>query len=682
MFFAEISVIFAPHIQKIIFTPLMYTLEEIKADQRYLELLAEKFPTVSSAATEIINLEAILSLPKGTDHFLSDIHGEAHAFIHVLSNASGQIRRKVDDIFGLSMREADKRELCALIYYPKEKLALKREQETEEDLKDWYRITLHQVVEVARFVTVKYTRSKVRKLLGNDFSYVINELLHESKSEPDRQDYYNSIINSIVDLGRSEDLIIAICNLIHRLIIDSLHIVGDIFDRGPGAWHIMDTLSNYHNFDIQWGNHDIEWMGAAAGNLALIASVLRVSIRYANVETLEEGYGINLLPLANLAIEVYGDDPCALWQTKDFENNPRLKRSAQLMAKMHKAISIIEFKLEGQIIKRHPEYLMDDRLLLHHINLEKGTIEINGKEYELLDKNLPSLKNVADPYDLCQREQEVMEQLAHSFRRSAELQKHLKLLYQKGALFAVRDNNLLFHAAIPMNEDGTFEEVMVDGQMVKGRALMERVDRVIRDAYFAPRGSKKQQDALDYMLYLWCGPKSPLFNKDKMTTFERYFVADEELYKEKKGAFFILANQRPTCEHILREFGLDPSNSHIINGHVPVRTNKGESPLRAEGIRLVIDGGFSKPYHETTGISGYTLIYNSHGLQLVEHEHFKSKDQAVRTGADVHSRVQLEDFKYNRMHVRDTDRGKELQEQINNLQKLLIAYRHGIIKEK
>ena len=659
----------------------MCTLEEVAADKRYLELLAEKFPNISSAATEIINLEAILSLPKGTEHFLSDLHGEATAFNHVLKNASGQIRRKVDDIFGMSMREADKRELCALIYYPEEKLALRREQEKKEDLDDWYRMTLHQVVEVARFVTVKYTRSKVRKLQSPDFAYVIDELLYESKSEPDRQDYYNAIINSIVEIGRSEDLIIAICNLIHRLIIDRLHIVGDIFDRGPGAWRIMDLLSKYHNFDIQWGNHDIEWMGAASGNLALIASVLRISIRYANVETLEEGYGINLLPLANLAIEVYGDDPCTIWQTKDFENNPRLKRSAQLMAKMHKAISIIEFKLEGQIIGRHPEYEMDDRRMLHLIDKEKGTITIGGKEYELLDKNLPSL-NPDDPYALCQREQEVMEQLAHSFRRSAQLQEHLKLLLKKGSLFLVRNNMLMFHAAIPMTPEGEFREVLVDGEMVKGRALMEKIDHVVRNAYFAPRGSKTREDALDYMLYLWCGPQSPLFNKDKMTTFERYFVADKELYTEQKGSFFILANQRKTCEYILREFGLDPSNSHIINGHVPVRTNKGESPLRAEGIRLVIDGGFSKPYHETTGISGYTLIYNSHGLQLVEHESFESKDKAIRSGSDIHSRVQLEDFKYRRMLVRDTDLGHELQQQIWNLQKLLMAYRHGFIKER
>lgn len=661
----------------------MCTPDDVKEDKRYLELLADKFPTVSKAATEIINLEAILSLPKGTEHFLSDLHGEATAFTHVLKNASGQIRRKVDDIFGMSMREADKRELCSLIYYPEEKLALVKEQEQDaRDLADWYRMSLHQVVEVARFVTVKYTRSKVRKMIPCDFAYVIDELLYESKSESDRQDYYNAIINAIVEIDRADALIIAICNLIHRLIIDKLHIVGDVYDRGPGAAKIMHELTNYHNFDIQWGNHDIEWMGAAAGNLALIASVLRISIRYANVETLEEGYGINLLPLANLAFEVYGDDPCTLWQTKDFENNPRLKRSAQLMAKMHKAISIIEFKLSGQIIKRHPEYNMDDRLMLHLINLEKGTITIDGKEYELLDKHLPSLKTQSDPYELCPREQEVMDQLAHSFRRSERLQAHLRLLLQKGSLFTVSNNMLMFHAAIPMNDDGSFEEVMVDGKLVKGRQLMERVDRMVRKAYFAPKGSKERNDALDYMMYLWQGPKSPLFNKDKMTTFERYFIDAPELYKEKKGAFFVLANQRQACEDILREFGLDPAVSHIVNGHVPVRTNKGESPMRADGIRLVIDGGFSKPYHETTGISGYTLIYNSHGLQLVEHEMFESKDKAIKSGADVHSRVQLEDFKYHRMLVRDTDQGHELQLQIENLQKLLVAYKHGIIKER
>ncbi|MDD6788145.1 MAG: fructose-1,6-bisphosphatase [Bacteroidales bacterium] len=655
------------------------SLDDVKADARYLRLLAEKFPTISSAATEIINLEAILSLPKGTEHFLSDLHGESTAFTHVLKNASGVIRRKVDEVFGMTMREADKNELCTLIYYPEEKLKLVRE--TEKDLDDWYRITLHQVVEVARVVSVKYSRSKVRKLLTEDFAYVIEELLHESVTEADRQDYYNAIINSIVDINRADELIVAICNLIHALVIDTLHIVGDIFDRGPGAGKIMELLCNYHDFDIQWGNHDIEWMGAAAGNAALIATVLRVSIRYANVETLEEGYSINLLPLATLAIDTYGNDPCTQFLTKDFENNPRLKRSAMLMARMHKAISIIQFKLEGQIIKRHPEYHMDDRLLLDKIDPEKGTIRIGDKDYPLTDTYLPSI-DWNDPYKLCPGEQIVMDQLLHSFRHSERLQKHLRCLYQHGSLFLTRNNCLLYHAAIPLNGDGSFKEVEVRGKKYKGRELMENIDQVIREAYFAPVGTALRNDSLDYMWYLWCGADSPLYHKDKMTTFERYFIADKETYKEVKGAYYVRANEKETCARILEEFGLDPKKSRIINGHTPVRTLKGETPVRAGGMRLVIDGGFSKPYHETTGIAGYTLIYNSHGIQLVEHESFETKEKAIREGTDIHSRVQLEQFKYHRMLVRDTDRGHELEEQIQNLQKLLMAYRHGVIKEK
>lgn len=655
------------------------SLDDVKADARYLRLLAEKFPTISSAATEIINLEAILSLPKGTEHFLSDLHGESTAFTHVLKNASGVIRRKVDEVFGMTMREADKNELCTLIYYPEEKLKLVRE--TEKDLDDWYRITLHQVVEVARVVSVKYSRSKVRKLLTEDFAYVIEELLHESVTEADRQDYYNAIINSIVDINRADELIVAICNLIHALVIDTLHIVGDIFDRGPGAGKIMELLCNYHDFDIQWGNHDIEWMGAAAGNAALIATVLRVSIRYANVETLEEGYSINLLPLATLAIDTYGNDPCTQFLTKDFENNPRLKRSAMLMARMHKAISIIQFKLEGQIIKRHPEYHMDDRLLLDKIDPEKGTIRIGDKDYPLTDTYLPSI-DWNDPYKLCPGEQIVMDQLLHSFRHSERLQKHLRCLYQHGSLFLTRNNCLLYHAAIPLNGDGSFKEVEVRGKKYKGRELMENIDQVIREAYFAPVGTALRNDSLDYMWYLWCGADSPLYHKDKMTTFERYFIADKETYKEVKGAYYVRANEKETCARILEEFGLDPKKSRIINGHTPVRTLKGETPVRAGGMRLVIDGGFSKPYHETTGIAGYTLIYNSHGIQLVEHESFETKEKAIREGTDIHSRVQLEEFKYHRMLVRDTDRGHELEEQIKNLQKLLMAYRHGVIKEK
>ena len=672
------------------------SLEELKSDERYLRLLSEKFPTRKAVVTELINLKAILSLPKGTEHIVSDLHGESGAFVHILKNASGVVRRKVDDIYGLTLSENEKRALCALIYYPEERIELVRKsledppqpslegREPDEGMgsftiDEWYRRRLHQVVLVARAVTIKYSRSKVRKMLPEDYAYVIDELLHESSIEHDRTTYYNAIIDAIIELGCAEQLIIAISFLIHSLTIDMLHIVGDIFDRGPGASQIMDTLSWVRNYDIQWGNHDIEWMGAMAGNLALIATVLRVSIRYANIETLEEGYGINLLPLANFAMETYGDDPCEVFQTKDFENNPRLTRSAQLMAKMHKAMAIIQFKLEGQTILRHPEWQMDDRLLLDKIDMEAGTIRIGDNTYPLTDRHLPTL-NAQHPYDLSPEEEELMGQLARSFRMSEKMQRHLRRLYQHGSLFLVRNGFLLYHAAIPLNADGSFTTVNVCGKQVSGRALMERIDEVVRTAYYGT-GSEKD-NALDYMLYLWQGAHSPLYNKDKMTTFERYFIADEALWKERKGAYYELANRRDICEHILREFGLDPETGRIINGHIPVRTIKGETPIRAEGKRFVIDGGFSKPYQEKTGIAGYTLIYNSHGIQLVEHESFESREQAILSGSDIHNRTLLEDFSRHRIRVRDTDRGKELLQQVSNLQHLLAAYQTGIIKEK
>ncbi len=672
------------------------SLEELKSDERYLRLLSEKFPTRKAVVTELINLKAILSLPKGTEHIVSDLHGESGAFVHILKNASGVVRRKVDDIYGLTLSENEKRALCALIYYPEERIELVRkslEDPPQPSLKgrepdegmgsftidEWYRRRLHQVVLVARAVTIKYSRSKVRKMLPEDYAYVIDELLHESSIEHDRTTYYNAIIDAIIELGCAEQLIIAISFLIHSLTIDMLHIVGDIFDRGPGASQIMDTLSWVRNYDIQWGNHDIEWMGAMAGNLALIATVLRVSIRYANIETLEEGYGINLLPLANFAMETYGNDPCTVFQTKDFENNPRLTRSAQLMAKMHKAMAIIQFKLEGQTILRHPEWQMDDRLLLDKIDMEAGTIRIGDNTYPLTDCHLPTL-NAQHPYDLSPEEEELMGQLARSFRMSEKMQRHLRRLYQHGSLFLVRNGFLLYHAAIPLNADGSFTTINVCGKQVSGRALMERIDEVVRTAYYGT-GSEKD-NALDYMLYLWQGAHSPLYNKDKMTTFERYFIADEALWKERKGAYYELANRRDICEHILREFGLDPETGRIINGHIPVRTIKGETPIRAEGKRFVIDGGFSKPYQEKTGIAGYTLIYNSHGIQLVEHESFESREQAILSGSDIHNRTLLEDFSRHRIRVRDTDRGKELLQQVSNLQHLLAAYQTGIIKEK
>lgn len=654
-------------------------------DERYLNLLSEKFPNEQAVITELINLRAILSLPKGTEHFVSDLHGESMAFIHMIKNASGVVRKKVDEVYGDTLPEQEKRALCALIYYPDERIEYERT--VQPDMNAWYKLRLSQVVEIARAVTIKYSRSKVEKLLPENYAYVIRELLHETNLEQhDRQTYYNAIINAIIETGCAEQLIIAISYLIHSLTIDTLHIVGDIFDRGPGASKILDVLSTVRDYDIQWGNHDIEWMGAMAGNQALLATVLRVSIRYANIETLEEGYGINLLPLANFAMTVYGDDPCTIWQTKDFENNPRLTRSAQLMAKMHKAISIIQFKLEGQIVRRHPEWHMDDRAVLEKCTMYKGQWTMDGQV--LLDQNLPTI-DPKDPYALSQEEADLMAQLTRSFRKSEKMQRHLRMLYEHGSLYLVRNGFLLYHAAIPLNADGSFTETDVCGQRVSGKALMDRTDAIIRQAYYGT--GKAKEDALDYMLYLWEGANSPLYNKDKMTTFERYFInvpsdkvqgTKDDPHYERKGAYFSLADDEKICEQILKEFGLSPATGRIVNGHVPVRTIKGETPMRANGKRFVIDGGFSKPYQEKTGIAGYTLIYNSHGIQLVEHESFESREQAILSGSDIHNRTLLKDFTGQRMRIKDTDKGKELLEQINALEQLLACYRNGSLRER
>lgn len=662
-------------------------MDNFQTQERYLRLLSDKFPNADAVVTELINLYAILSLPKGTEHFVSDLHGASNAFIHMIKNASGVIRRKVDDIYGNTITEQEKRALCALIYYPDERIRWVQQHGLNEEalplpnvsIDEWYARRIHQILNITRGVSVKYTRSKVRKMLPKNFAYIIEELLYESSIENDRSRYFNAIVDGIISTGRAEQLLIAMSYLIHNLAIDTWHIVGDIFDRGPGAAKILEVLSTVRDYDIQWGNHDIAWMGAFAGNWAMIATVLRVSIRYANIETLEEGYGINLLPLANFAMETYGNDPCTVFQTKDFENNPRLTRSAQLMAKMHKAISIIQFKLEGQTILRHPEYQMNDRLFLDKIDYQEGTIRVGSQTYPITDTFLPTI-TPDDPYTLSQEEHELMEQLERSFRKSDKIQKHLRMLYQHGSLFLVRNGFLLYHAAIPLNEDGTFMEVDACGQRLKGKALMQRIDHVVRQAYFG-KGQEKA-DALDYMLYLWCGYGSPLYHKDKMSTFERYFIGVPELEYERKGAYYTLADQREVCEMILREFGLDPEDGRIINGHIPVRTIKGETPMRADGKRFVIDGGFSKPYQEKTGISGYTLIYNSHGIQLVEHEKFESREQAALSGLDIHSRVQLEDFTHQRILVSDTDRGRELTRQVDDLKHLLQAYQRGFIKER
>ncbi len=650
---------------------------EVKQDLRYLTLLSKKFPTVAEACTEIINLEAILDLPKGTEHFLTDLHGEYEAFQHVLKNASGSVSRKVDEIFGQTLRESEKKELCTLIYYPEEKLELVKA--AEKDIVDWYRITLHQLIRVARTVSSKYTRSKVSKALPPSFAYIMQELLHESLSEP-KQEYVNVIISTIIEIGRADHFITAMCELIQRLTIDSLHIVGDIFDRGPGAHIILDTLLKYHDIDVQWGNHDILWMGAACGNEACIANVLRIALRYGNLPTIEDGYGINLLPLATFAMDVYGDDECEM-----FKPTPTAmahsEKTNRLIAKMQKAIAIIQFKVEAHIINRNPEYEMHDRNLLDQIDFEKGTIVLGGKTHELCDKNLPTV-DPKDPYKLTEEEASVMRKLRLSFINSDKMRKHMRWLYAKGSLYLVRNSNLMFHASMPLNEDGSFMKVRVHGKEYAGKELFDKVDSVVRAAYYGNPSSESHQRDVDYMWYLWCGPHSPFFDKNKMTNFEKYFIADKAMKKETKGHYYTLRNEYDTCVKVLKEFGLEGPHSHIINGHVPVKVAKGEQPVKAGGKLLVIDGGFSKAYQSETGIAGYTLIYHSRGLQLVQHEPFQSTQKAIEEGVDIISNRFVLEFSNDRMRVRDTDIGKELIGQINELKKLLVAYRSGLIKEK
>ena len=658
------------------------TPEDIVDDVKYLQLLARNFPNVAAASSEIINLEAILNLPKGTEHFLSDVHGEYEAFQHVLKNASGTVKRKVEEIFAHSLRDQEIKDLCTLIYYPEEKLRLIKKQ--EEDMDDWYRITLNRLVKVCQNVSSKYTRSKVRKALPKNFEYIIQELLHESSSDHNKEAYLEVIISTIISTRRADAFIAAMCNLIQRLCIDSLHIVGDIYDRGMGAHIIMDTLCEYHNFDIQWGNHDVLWMGAASGNTACIANVIRMSMRYANLSTLEDGYGINLLPLATFAMDTYKDDPCTQFQPllSEFNDNQPDEKTQRLIAQMHKAIAIIQFKLEAEIIKRHPEYKMDDRLLLDKIDFEKGTVRIGDKDYPMLDCFMPTV-NPANPYVLTDEERDIMDKIVASFMNSEKLRKHMHCLYSNGSMYLVSNSNLLFHASIPLNADGTFKHVQIGQKEYWGKNLLQKADRMLRTAYYEYHDKQRKRDAMDYVWYLWCGADTPTFDKSKMATFERYFVADKETYKEEKGHYYELRDQAEVCDNILREFGIEPgSHSHIINGHVPVRTIKGEKPVKADGKLLVIDGGFSKAYQPTTGIAGYTLVYHSHGFELVQHEPFESREKAIKEGLDIKSTIFLVDYTRKRMMVKDTDKGREIREQINELQKLLVAYRSGLVQEK
>lgn len=654
---------------------------DIIKDMRYIRLLSNTFPTIAAASTEIINLQAILNLPKATEHFVADIHGEYEAFQHILKNASGNIKRKVNDLFGNTLREVEKRELCTLIYYPEQKLELVKA--SEPDINDWYHITLHHLVAVCRDVSSKYTRSKVRKSLPKDFSYIIQELLHERPEDKNKANYVNVIVDTIISTGRADDFIVAISNVIQRLAIDQLHILGDVYDRGPGAHRIMDLLGTYHSWDITWGNHDIIWMGATAGNDACMCSVIRLSLRYANLVTLEDGYGINLVPLATFAMEAYCDDPCTEFLPKTDAGTGAIdEKTRQLIAKEHKAIAVLQFKLEGQLYEKHPEWKMKGRAMLERVNYEKGTIDIDGKEYKLSSCSFPTV-DPKNPNKLTKEEEILVEKLHHSFEVSEKLHKHIKLMLSHGCMYSIWNNNLLFHASIPLCEDGTMKNVEIyPGHTASGQQLMTDVGMLIRCAFQNDSSQKMIDDAKDYFMYLWCGPDSPLFDKSKMATFERYFIKEKETHEEKKGYYFILRNKEEICDNILKAFGVTDPNRHIINGHVPVKAVKGESPIKANGRLMVIDGGFSQAYHHETGIAGYTLVYHSRGFQLVQHEPFTSTEDAIIRGTDIKSTTQIVEMSSRRMLVADTDKGKELNAQIDDLQELLYAYRHGFINER
>lgn len=649
-------------------------MKELEA--RYLERLSQLYPTIAKASTEIINLQAILNLPKGTEHFLTDIHGEHEAFSHVLKNGSGSVRRKIDDVFGNTMSSRDKQSLATLIYYPKEKMD--RIKQEEDNMEDWYKITLYRLIEVCKRTASKYTRSKVRKALPPDFAYVIEELITEKSEITDKESYYNSIVTTIIRIGRAEKFIVALSELIQRLTVDHLHIVGDIYDRGPGPHIIMEKLIKYHSVDIQWGNHDVLWMGAAAGQRGCIANVIRICARYGNLDILEDGYGINLLPLATFAMNTYGDDPCTCFRLKgelEYSEGEML-----LDVKMHKAISIIQFKVEGQIIRKNPGFKLNSRNLLHHINFETGMIEIDGKEYQMLDMNFPTI-DPKKPYTLTREEEDIMERLQKAFIHCEKLQRHMRFLLNKGGLYKVYNNNLLYHGCVPLTENGELKSVRVYGHSYKGKGLYEAMESYVRKGFYALDPREKERGR-DLMWYIWLGEGSPLFGKDKMATFERYFLAEKETHKEKKNPYYSMLENEEVVDKILAEFGLPAEGTHIINGHVPVKSKNGENPIKCGGKVLVIDGGFSKAYQKETGIAGYTLIYNSYGLILAAHEPFESTEAAIEKESDIHSDSIIVKRVVQRKLVGDTDIGRELKEQIADLEMLLEAYRSGRITER
>ena len=642
------------------------------SELKYLELLSKNFRNIAETSTEIINLEAILNLPKGTEHFLSDIHGEYEAFTHVLRNGSGSIRQKIEDIFGETLDEAEKKELATLIYYPEAKYNL--EEKKNKNIEEWSRKNIYRLVKVCKHASTKYTRSKVRKAMPKDFEYIIQELLYERNEEENKRDYVDAIIDTIISIKYTKDFMKAMGELIRRLAIDRLHVVGDIYDRGPAPHLIMDCLQEYHNVDIQWGNHDLLWIGAGIGNKACIANVIRICSRYNNHDILEEAYGINLLPLATFAMKYYGKDPCKSFRPKEGLDN-------DLIAQMHKAISIIQFKVEGIFSERNPQFEMEDKELLKNINYHKGTVTIGGKEYQLNDTHFPTV-NPNNPLELTKEEVVLLNKLKHSFMNSEKLQRHLKFLLNKGSMYLKCNSNLLYHGCIPLDSEGELVEVNIDGISYKGKSYFDKIEAIIRESFFNRENNEKDKRNRDFVWYLWCGKNSPLFGKDVMRTFERYFIDDKKIHKENKNPYYMFINKKEKCEMILREFGLNPENSHIINGHVPVKVKEGESPVKADGKLFMIDGGFSKAYRKTTGIAGYTLVYNSYGIKIISLAPFESQEKAIKEGADILSSTVVFDEIREITKVKDTDIGKELQKQIDDLKKLLISYKTGLIKQK
>ncbi len=642
-------------------------------ERKYLERLSELYPTIARASTEIINLSSILNLPKGTEHFITDIHGEYEAFSHVLRNGSGAVRKKITEVFGKTLSESDIRELATLIYYPEEKTDLVRKRLSGEQMDNWYRVMLYRLIAVCKYTASKYTRKKLRKMLPEDFAFVIEELITEKDDIADKEAYYEEIINTIIRIRSADRFIVAIAELIPKLTVDHLHILGDIYDRGSGADDIMDSLMNYHSLDVQWGNHDLVWMGAAAGQLCCIANVVRVSARYGNLDTLEDGYGINLIPLVRFAVSTYQDDPCECFRLKASSGDDE-----SMNMRVHKAISVIQFKLQGQLAKKRPSFHMEDRNVLECIDYEKGTFTQNGVTYELRDTSFPTV-DPKDPNRLTEEEEQVMERLRAAFTGCRRLQAHMQFLLNNGSLYKVCNGNLLYHGCMPLDSEGRFKEVSVYGEKLRGKALYDRLEALIRRAFFSTDPVDKDR-GMDILWWVWCDRDSPLFGKEKMATFERYFIDDPRAHEEKKNAYYDLMDDEETVRAIMEEFGISMEGGHIINGHVPVK--KGDSPIHCGGRLLVIDGGFSRAYQGQTGIAGYTLIFNSWGLRLVAHEPFTSTEEAILHGTDIHSDKVMVKLFTKRLQISDTDNGAALRERIGELETLVEAYRSGLIAEK